>query len=131
MSQSESVCWHGLCSGVGIVNYWRTLLTLVAIVGATAAPAFAEVVHPVCVTNQHECGKTAKIAPCCCGHQADTSNQGGPAQSRTQIDSAAASVACAFGPSPASGYFSTMFRAHAAPRAGPVDLPTLFACLLI
>ena len=113
----------------------RILLTavalVVAILGASAAPAFAGFVHRVCVTNQHECGRTAKIAKCCCGDQADTSQKSGPAQSKTQIDTTAASVACAFGPSPDAVPFTTMFRAQNASRAGPVDLPTLFACLLI
>jgi hypothetical protein len=108
-----------------------TIVLLVAVIGITGVPVFAAEVHPVCATKQHDCGRTAKIT-CCCEDQGNTSNQGGPVESRVQLN---ASLIPAAGVSAITGSADLcpmIVRAHISPpRAGPVDLPTLFASLLI
>ena len=32
-------------------------------------PAFAGLMHPVCAAKHHECGRTPRIAACCCGDE--------------------------------------------------------------
>jgi hypothetical protein len=114
----------------------RTVLPAVALIvtflGVTAAPAFAGILHPICAATHHDCGNTTKIASCCCGDEFNGSAQSVPAQARTQVDSGAAVLDGPIVPSSLDPVrLNTMFRALAAPRAAPVDLPTLFACLLI
>jgi hypothetical protein len=105
---------------------------VVALVVATGAPAFAALDRPACPTAaQHHCGKVASVKPCCCMDRSGASNQG-PVESRIRPHSdlpiAGAVTALSNLPMPSP----SNLRPHTAPqRAGPLDLPTLFANLLI
>jgi hypothetical protein len=117
------------------VDYVRRLATvsalLIAMLGVAAAPALAGFPHPVCAAKQHECGQTTKISCPCCGDQSDSSNQSGSAPSTVQVVAAPVLLSGPVAAIADTTLFHTFFRTLTAPRAGPVDLPTLFACLLI
>ena len=120
---------------MSIVKCARTTITaialVVAMIGAASVPAVAVMVHPVCAANQHDCGSNVKVTKCCCRDARDTSSQNGPVQSRVAmradltahpfvVVAAASGVRC-----------GATRRSRIARRASPVDLPTLFASLLI
>ena len=109
----------------------RQLRLLVAILGVAAAPAFAALVHPVCAAKQHDCGTSTKIVSCCCGDQSDASRPTAPAPSTVQLIRIPMAVSGLPGVVSDTTPSGTFFRAQTAPRAGPVDLSTLFSCLLI
>jgi hypothetical protein len=105
---------------------------LVAVIATTGVPVFAGQVHPLCVTKEHDCGRTAKITQCCCGDQGDTSNQGGPVESRVHLNASLIPTPGVSAITGSADLCRMIVRAHTSPpRAGPVDLPTLFASLLI
>ncbi|MBZ5558314.1 MAG: hypothetical protein LAO77_13670 [Acidobacteriia bacterium] len=109
-------------------------LVLMAAVIATngAALLAAGPQHAACVTTHHECDQTTTIRSCCCNPRDDSSNQGGPLESRVQIGADASAVPLV----PAiilvadSSHLSVPVHTSP-PRAVPLDLPTLFAALLI
>jgi len=97
-----------------------------------AAQAFAGGAHSTCAAKQHECGRAATITSCCCLDQDDTSSQGGPVESRAQISTGLTIAPAPAIAAPLPDVFQTIARPHTTPpRAAPLDLPTLFASLLI
>jgi hypothetical protein len=134
--------WRGVdgtpsASRVCIVIALRTRLSALALIAsvvvATTGPLFAfAATHPVCVTKQHDCGKTARIVPCCCSDRPDASRQGGLVESNVQL-ARGLSIA------PATGDTLAVLRMTRCPMrvdtspllGGRLDLPTLFASLLI
>jgi hypothetical protein len=123
-----------------IVKSLRSLVSalalIVSLVGVTTAPAYA-VAGPVdCAPMQtmkqaHDCCKAPATVKACCSDRNDASGQGGPIQSRVQINPNLM---------PAPGIFVALLspadrsivRADGMPpRSGPVDLPTLLSTLLL
>ncbi len=93
---------------------------------------FARAAHPICVAKHHDCGQTARMSSCCCGDQDVSRNDSTPGQSRTDVRpdmSVTPALSCAFdfatAPRPASAIQTSP------PRLCLLDLPTLFAALLI
>jgi hypothetical protein len=92
---------------------------------------FARAAHPICVAKHHDCGQTARMSSCCCGDQDVSRNDSTPGQSRTVRPdvSVTPALSCAFdfatAPRPASAIQTSP------PRLCLLDLPTLFAALLI
>ena len=121
---------------MNIVTRGRPYLTAISLVmalaGSISLSAFAGTAHRVCTTKQHDCGQPETIKPCCCGDQTQSSDPAGPIAAKMKIVPAHAPTAALFA--------EVVFRAAASidargdaspPRAAPVDLPTLFARLLI
>ena len=104
---------------------------ILALVTAAGAPVLAAQLHPACAAQHHDCGKTATLMTCCCGDQGDPSNPSSPAESRVQVTP---DVAPAVGVLAQTLVARTMAVIHvlaSPPRTAPLDLPTLFATLLI
>jgi hypothetical protein len=106
-------------------------LVLVAVViGLAGAPLVAETRH--CDQKPHDCGKVTRIAPCCCGDHGDASNQGGPVETGVQINPGVHVIPALFSSVDFSHQDRTIARLDTSPpRGSPLDLPTLFASLLI
>ena len=125
----------GAAVALSIVNYLRrlapVLALLVPMLGVAAAPALAVFAHPLCAAKQHECDQTTKISCPCCGDQSDSSNQSGSTPSIVRVVAAPVLSSGPVGAIADTTLFHTFFRALTTPRAGRIDLPTLFACLLI
>ena len=113
-------------------SVWSAPVLMFAIITAAIVPAFAGQAHPVCTVKHHDCGEAPTIRSCCCGDQDTASNQGGPVESKVQLTAPSMTVV-------ADLTFvapSDIVRPHDRPysgttRAAPLDLPTLFASLLI
>jgi hypothetical protein len=115
----------------------RTRLSALILMAAVAASSGAALLaagpeHAACVTTHHECDQTTTIRSCCCDLQDDSSNQGGPLESRVQIGADASAVPLVLGTFPIADSMHLSVPVHTSPpRAVPLDLPTLFAALLI
>ena len=109
------------------------VIVVTCIAGAIALPAFAGSSHPVCVAKQHDCGKTLSIKPCCCGEQQNPADQTGPAASKVSLTITFVLVTAAGVDSPGSAdsALALVRSASSPPRPAAVDIPTLFATLLI
>jgi hypothetical protein len=110
--------------------YLSAVSLVVALVGSAALSAFGGV-HPICAAKQHDCGSGPRIQACCCGDQSSTSDQTAPSAKVTlnaTLLPVAAVAAHMF--VPVSKHAFTHALAPR-PRSSPVDLPTLFASLLI
>jgi hypothetical protein len=121
---------------VGTVKTVRSKMLAIALIAAVISafggPAFAGLIHPVCAPKLHECGDTARITKCCCDDQGEASNQAGPVESRVQVNPDVTFVPVVFRSMDCSGLYRSFVRPHTSPpRATPLDLPTLFASLLI
>jgi hypothetical protein len=111
---------------------FSALLLVAAVIGAIGVPVFAGQIHAVCAAKQHDCGRAPTITNCCCGDQGDVSNQGGPVESRVQLNPILTFAPCVV----ATVDFSSLCAMHVGsntspPRASPLDRPTLFSSLLI
>ena len=108
------------------------LALIVGLLAATAGPVFAHDRHPVCETKQHDCGKTAKISSCCCGDLGQLGDASVPAQARTELtkDVAVALALPSFVQPVVRQPLLSAVQASP-PRLALLDLPTLFATLLI
>ena len=118
---------------VSLVPTKLSALVLVAsMLMAAGGSVFAQASHLICVAKQHECGKTATIAKCCCGQ---------PDASRTDSTTALirVEVRADLTLTPALPLFVQMVAARPSfnpaqtspPRLCLLDLPTLFSTLLI
>jgi len=108
------------------------LSIVTAMIAATGGPLFAQASHPVCVAQQHDCGKTAKISKCCCGDQAPSRNDSAPVQSRVEVCadlSATPALPHTVRIAPASQALGPVQTSP--PRLCLLDLPTLFVTFLI
>jgi len=135
-SFSGLVAWHGPCTKTSIVYSVRTKLpafvVIAAIVGAIGVPVFAGQIHTVCATVPHDCSHALKITTCCCDGQSDTSNRGGPVEAKVQLNPMLPLDPAVFVTTALPKPHRTMVRPHTSvPRVGALDLPTLFASLLI
>jgi hypothetical protein len=84
----------------------------------------------MCAAEHHGCGNGPTIKPCCCGH--GTSDQAGPTVARVTFNGTLRPVATVAADMFVPGSPHAFARSNASPpRSSPVDLPTLFACLLI
>jgi hypothetical protein len=107
------------------------LVTVVAATNGAAVLAAAQQPAP-CVTQHHACDKTTAIRPCCCDPHGDVSNQGGPIESRVQIGADVSAVPLVLAAVTLDGQAQRSGRVNTSPpRIVPLDLPTLFATLLI
>jgi hypothetical protein len=113
--------------------YITAIGLVITLLGSTSLSAFAAAAHPVCTVKDHDCGKQATIEPWCCGDASNTSDPAGPIVTKVTITATPASVATLFAAIVTPTLMHTaVVRAEASPpRAAPVDLPTLFASLLI
>lgn len=108
------------------------LAIIAGLLTGASASALAGGRNAVCVAKQHDCGKTARITSCCCGDAGAQDDASTPAQSR--VETTPAVVATAVLPL----FVDIVPATHPAPavHTSPpgmwlVDLPTLFATLLI
>jgi hypothetical protein len=107
------------------------MVLVAALLGAIGAPLFAGQTHPACVTKHHECGQTATITSCCCDDQGNA-NQSGPIESRIRVSADLSAVSGALVSVCVHDAQRRMMRPSPSPLHGaPLDLPTLFASLLI
>lgn len=105
---------------------------ILALVTAAGAPVLAAQLHPVCAARHHDCGKTATLMTCCCGNQGDRSNPSSPAESRVQVTPDVAPVVGVLAQTLLAAPTMTVVHVQASPpRTARLDLPTLFATLLI
>jgi hypothetical protein len=105
---------------------------VVALVGSTSTSAFMLAVHPVCTAEHHDCGKGPTIRPCCCGDQHSLSDQTGPTAAKVTFNGTLRPVTTVAADVLVPDSPLAFARATASPpRSSPVDLPTLFASLLI
>jgi hypothetical protein len=108
------------------------VVLLLAIVATSVRAASLRPEPAACGHRQHACCTGQVLVSCCDRHDDASGNSGGPVQSRTQLQPAAAGASAvlpvihlALAPDGAS-------RIQAAPpRGAPVALPILFASLLI
>ena len=71
----QDVCWHNICSYVGIVtttrkNTWPVLLiaTFLALMGG---PLLAASPHELCDAMHHACKTLEAVTSCCCGDRSE------------------------------------------------------------
>ena len=118
------------------MSFLRIRISTVALVAstlvATGGSGFAQAIHPVCVANHHDCGKTAKISSCCCGDQDASRIDSTPVQDRVEVRAdmtetpALPTIVYLVSARPAFSPVQT-----SPPRLGLLDLPTLFVTFLI
>lgn len=122
---------------VAIVKSVRASLSAIglvlAIIASSSMTALMAATHPICTIKEHDCGKVPTIKPCCCGDQGDSARPSGPASAKVIVSVTFFPVALA---SDADTFAAASTHAitHwpiSPPRSSPVDLPTLFASLLI
>ena len=78
------------------------------------------------------CDPTATIANCCCHDRGDGSTQGGPVETKVQVNPNLTVALAVFAPIDFSQPHGTIARPHtSAPFTNPLDHPTLFASLPI
>ena len=109
-----------------------SIVVLAAIIGGASVPAFAGMIHPVCVSKHHECGATPKISKCCCGDEQSAQTESTPGQSRVDLR---ATFSCIAAVSTAIQVALTPHTVHTGgstpPHNSSVGLPILFSSLLI
>lgn len=108
------------------------LLLTAVLAATTTGSAFAQAAHPVCAAKQHDCGRVATIAKCCCGEQEASHPLPAPAQSR--FESPADTTSTATPPIafelPQGG--RSFHPIQTSPPCGClIDLPTLYVSFLI
>jgi hypothetical protein len=104
---------------------------VVALIGSASVSAFVAGIHPLCTAKQHDCGTGPLIQACCCADQSGTTDQTAPNAKVTfnvTLLPVAAVAAHLFVPVSTHASMPTVVPP---PRSSPVDLPTLFASLLI
>jgi len=118
---------------IHIVSSLRSVLVLALVaIAALNPPVAAQSTHGGCAPKHHACGGTATIAPCCCGDRSDSSNPGGPIESRGQLAADPSPIPVAISAASLTGASNAGASVHISPpRFCPVDLPTLYASLLI
>lgn len=132
----ELLEWHAICSTVGIVKSVRTTLPsiwlVLSILGMATAPAFAFAGHPICTAKHHQCGETASISKCCCGDAQSSQADSTPSQSRVEVRANFTAVPVGVDVLELVTPIHGLVTVHtSAPHQYLVDLPTLFASLLI
>lgn len=108
------------------------MIVVLAIIAASSGQAFAASRHLVCEAQQHDCGTQPRISSCCCGAVSAPADLGVPAQARSEVASGIADVPAP----PQFDHVAPVSVDHASIHTSPpghclVDLPTLFASLLI
>lgn len=108
------------------------LALLVVFLAAAAGPVFAQDRHPACETRHHDCGNPAKISSCCSRDLGQFRDASVPAQARTELtrDVAVTLTLPPFVQPVARQVLLSAVQASP-PRLALLDLPTLFASLLI
>jgi len=107
-------------------------LAIIAVIVVTnGAVLFAAEQHDACAMVHHDCERTPTIRPCCCdGHT--SSNQGAPVESRVQVGADVSAVPLVLASvTPTDAHHLSVHVHTSPPRIVPLDLPTLFAALLI
>jgi hypothetical protein len=116
----------------GLRTKLAALALITGLLAAAGGSLFAQDTHPACAAKQHDCGKATRISECCCGDPGAARDAGAPARSRTELsrDTSVALTLPQFvrsvQPAPLSSAVQT-----SPPRLCLLDLPTLFATLLI
>jgi hypothetical protein len=107
----------------------RLVITLIVM---TNLSAFAAVTHPVCPVHHQHCSNDATIKSCCERDQNTAPDQTGPLAEKVTVGAPSMVVAVLFPIVAAPEPTHALVRAQASsPRAAPVDLPTLYATLLV
>jgi hypothetical protein len=120
-----------------IVKPLRTALwalaLIVALIGVTM-PAYADQgragCRPASANAGHDCCKTP-VLRACCSDRSNTHDQGAPVQSRIQVHPNYIAAPAVFVTDLSSRLRAPAANHATAPRAGPVDLPTLLSTLLL
>jgi hypothetical protein len=110
------------------------IVLIAAVVTATGSTAIAlGAQHEACAAKHHTCPlHTAMIAPCCCGHASDASNQGGPVESRVRLTVDLSPIPVALAVWTVADTSGTNLQFHASPPSvSPPELATRFAPLLV
>jgi hypothetical protein len=118
------------------VQSLRKALSAIALavttLGMATVPAFAFASHPTCTAKHHDCGKAPTITTCCCGDEQSSQTDSTPGRPRVEVHANVTAVPVGV------DVLDLVTSAHAlvAARTAPphqsrVDLPTLFASLLI
>jgi len=116
----------------GLRTKCSAVALIVGVLAATAGPVFGHDRHPVCETRQHDCGKTAKISSCCCGDLGQFRDASVPAQARTEpTKDVAVTLTLPSFVQPVARQPLLSAVQTSPPRLALLDLPTLFATLLI
>jgi hypothetical protein len=117
---------------VSVLRLKCSAFLVVAVMAATNASALlAWQPHDDCPMSQQECPRIPTIRPCCCDGQ-NSSNQGAPIESRVLVGANLSAVSLPPAISSLVDSPQLFVRVHTSPpRAVPLDLPTLFATLLI
>jgi hypothetical protein len=117
-----------------IVKSLRTaaLALILALLGVTIVPTYAAQGSSDCrraIASAHGCCKTPTLKACC-ADRSERSGQSVPAGSRVQVNPQFAPIS-AFVVDQVPLAAGTDAALNAAPRASPVDLPTLLSTLLL
>jgi len=121
-----------------LVKSVRTALSalalIVALIGVTTMPAYADQGRgdctPASASAAHDCCKTP-VLRACCSDRSNTHDQGVPVQSRIQVHPNYIPAPAVFVTDLSSRLRAPAASGATAPRAGPVDLPTLLSTLLL
>jgi len=108
------------------------LALLVGLLAATAGPMFAQDRHPACQTKHHDCGNPARISSCCSGDLGQFRDASVPAPARTELTkdvTLTPTLPSFVQPVARPPLLSAVLASP--PRLALLDLPTLFATLLI
>jgi hypothetical protein len=108
------------------------IVLVAAVITSAGSAVLAAHVHPACAAHQHECGKSATIAKCCCGDQDAARTDSTPVQPRVEVRT----DICA---TPALPHVVQIALAPLAlscvhtspPNLCLIDFPTLFGTFLI
>lgn len=116
----------------GVAKRLAALAAIGGVLAVTAGPLLAQSRRPVCRAEQHECEKPATIAHCCCRDAAVPHEAATPAPARQELSGGASAT-----PVLPKCLHTLPLVPHtpdeqtSPPRCWPLDLPTLFAALLI
>ena len=100
--------------------------------GMATAPAFALAGHPTCTAKHHDCGKAPSITTCCCGDEQSSPTDSTPSQSRVDVRANFTAVPVGVDMLEVATPVHVLVAVHTSPpHQYLVDLPTLFASLLI
>lgn len=108
------------------------LVVIVALLGASAAPAVAALGRPFCASDQHACCKGPKLTAPCCRDGALSQTDSTPGQARIELHVNLAPVPAILNAAPAASMLHALVSGAASPPTSPpLDRPTLFSSLLI
>ena len=108
------------------------VVLMASLLATTSGSIFAESIRALCVTQRHDCGRAATISTCCCGNHSAAQHEAAqvPSRPKLRIDHSV-TPAVTSGVQVATTPRASVHDHTSPPRLCLLDLPTLFACLLI